>query len=234
MTPSPAAPASPPGAPIGPHLSTLTLHGLRYGELEREQEQAARLHLDACPACTERLQGQMAFRRAFEAAPPRIALPQPAAPSAWEQVKAWLRWTPLPVLALAAALLLVGLPDRGGDETRLKGGSAIEVLVQDHGVLDQGETLVPGDRIQIRVPAGPWAEAWVGDGRVVLSSFALQSESPTLSPFALTIDGEEGDEALVVVLSETPLTEDAALAAMQGRRMDGVSVRRIPLPKRVP
>ncbi len=225
------------------HLSTLALHQLRYGELEGEAEAAARRHLDSCPTCNQRFAAQQAFRAAFELKAPPIALPEPAGPSLWERARGWLRWAPAPALALAAALVLFvqldgAQPSGGvdgdspaGDQVRLKGQADIQVIVEDRGALDPGERIVAGDRIQLRIPQGPWQEAWVGDGEALIGHFALDKDGPSLSPFALTVDGEAGDEELVVLLAEEPLGEDAALAAMQGRRMKGVELRRLHLQK---
>ncbi|NOY25711.1 MAG: hypothetical protein GXP62_07535, partial [Oligoflexia bacterium] len=138
------------------HLNTLLLHQLRYGELDATATRAARTHLDACSACRDRHQSQLAFRRAFDVAPPPVRLPQQA-PSAWFRARAWLRWAPVPLLAAAMALVAVqfstpptarptdtltdtltdqSLPQT--DSTRLKGAADIVVLVQNAGVLDKG------------------------------------------------------------------------------------------------
>jgi len=223
------------------HLSTLRLHQLRTGELDPPQARAAQAHLDACPDCRRRMQSQQAFRHAFELQPPPVALPSPS-PSPWAALSRWARWAPLPVLVAALALVAVRVvpspidagPDAGpdaGSDTRLKGAQDLVVLVAGHGVLDPGEAIHPGDRLQLRVPAGAWQEAWVGDADGLIGHFELQTDRPTLSPFALTVDGEPGDEHLFVVLSDDPLDEEAAEAALAGRRMDGVSVRRLDLDK---
>lgn len=228
--------------PTSAHLSTLTLHQLRYGELEADEEQAAHAHLEACPDCRARHGQQVAFRQAFEASPPPITLPEtpvrdlraaaPAAPGLWERMRSWLRWAPAPALALAAAaVLVVSLPGDPDPTERTKGADDVVLVVQGQGILDPGEAIQPGDRLQIRVPAGPWHEAWVGDGEQLIGSFDLDPEHATISPFALDVDGEPGDEELVIILTEEPLGEDGAAAAMRGRRMDGVLVRRLTLDK---
>lgn len=230
-SPAPEARVAPPPTQAG-HLSTLTLHQLRYGELDGPQARAAQAHLEGCEECRSRHQSQLAFRRAFEVKAPPLALPQ-ARPSLWERAQAWLRWAPVPVLVAALALVAVRVaaPDADPDATRLKGDGEVVVLVEDHGVLDPGEAIRPGDRIQLRIPAGLGAEAWVGDADGLIGRFPLDPDQPTLSPFALTVDGQAGDEELVVVLSREPLDRQAAQAAASGRRMSGVEVRRIALQK---
>ena len=222
-------PSADPGAG---HLSTLTLHQLRYGELEADRARQAQAHLTGCERCRSRHQAQLAFRHAFELKAPPITLPA-SRPSAWEQARSWLRWAPIPMLVAALALVAVrvGTPGASDEETRLKGSTDVVVLVEDQGVLDQGESIHPGDRLQIRVPAGSGSEAWVGDADGVIGRFDLEQDQATLSPFALTVDAEAGDEQLVVVLSAEPLDRAAAAAAMQGRSMSGVQVRRLSLRK---
>ncbi len=219
--------------PPSPHLSTLTLHQLRYGELGAGDARTARAHVDACEACRQRLNAQQSFRAAFELKAPEITLPSTSTPSVWERLGGWLRPAPLgAVLVAAAAVIAVAvLPGDPADGTRVKGSADVQVIVEGHGALDDGEHIAPGDRLQIRVPAGSGAEAWVGDGDAIIGHFDLQPGAPTLSPFALTVDAEAGDEELILVLSDTPLTEADARDAMSGHRMDGVEIRRLWLPK---
>ena len=214
----------------GAHLSTLRLHQLRTGELGRDEARTAQAHVAACPVCRDRLKAQLAFRRAFEVQPPPVALP-PRVPGAWSRWSRWLRWTPMPLLLAALALIVIHIAPPHGTDTRLKGGKDVVVLVAGHGALVPGEAVHPGDRLQLRVPAGDWQEAWVGDADGLIGHFALRPDQPTLSPFALTVDDQLGDEQLVIVLSTDPLDQGSASAALRGRRMDGVVVRRLPLHK---
>lgn len=239
---------------MSPHLSTLTLHRLRYDELHGDELRQAQAHLEACESCRGRLGAQQAFRRAFEAAPPRLALPaEPPPRTLGQRLRALdLRWLWAPALALAVAALLVlpgrlplgggggGLVEegRGGlveggpeDEGRVKGAAGVLILVEERGVLGEGEAVHPGDRLQLRLPPGSGSEAWVGDRDGPIGRFALSPDGPTLSPFALTVDAEEGDEELILVLSAEPLDRQAAGQAMKGRAIEGVRVQRIRLRK---
>ena len=215
------------------HVSTLTLHRLRYGELDGSEVRSVRGHIDACDACRARLQAQEAHRAAFVAAPVPDAIRalRPKARRPWWQLAG------LPALAVAAAaLLFVALPD-GGDGVRLKGGGGdVEVLVQSGGAGDahvwaSGEALRAGDRVQVRVPPGPWSHAWLSDGRELIADFEVSRGRATLAPFSLELDGAPGDERLVLILSEDPLGEAAARAALTGPPPSGVTVQRLTLTK---
>ena len=73
------------------HPSTLTLHRLRYGELDEPESAALRAHLKDCEACAARLRAQENHRAAFELAPvpPAIRAATAAAPRrSWR----WLAW----------------------------------------------------------------------------------------------------------------------------------------------
>jgi hypothetical protein len=139
---------------------------------------------------------------------------------------------PLPVL-IAAALLggCATSPPPEPDDTRDKGGSAVEILVDGRGWLAPGDAIHPGERIQVRVPAGAPGEVWIGDGERVLGHFAVAAARPTLSPFALMVDAAPGDEVLVVVRSSSPIAGKTAQAAMNGGKLDGVQVTRLHLTK---
>jgi len=223
-----------------PHLSTLLLHRLRYGELSAAERASAEAHLSACESCRGRHQAQQAFRRAFEAAPPRLVLPEPA-PSIWQRLRRYALPVLIPTLAVALAVIALRVwpsPTGAGphDDTRLKGGLILEqpglaILVEDHGLLGEDEALRPGDRIQLRLPPGLGVEAWVGDRDGPVGRFDLDPTAPTLSPFALSIDGEAGDEELILVLSDEPLDRATAARAMNGERLPGVRVERILLRK---
>lgn len=242
-------PLHPPEAPANgeqAHLSTLLLHQLRYGEMEPVAMQAARLHVDSCQRCQSRLSAQQANRSAFEVRPVPAALRDLPSPSLWLRLLRLLQTDALvvPGLAVAAALLLlvVGTTRPGEhdalapDGVRSKGSTEVELILEGEGLMEAGASVQAGDRIQIRVPAGPYAEAWVGDADQVLGHFDLQPEKATLAPFALTIDDEPGAESLTVILSEAPLARSEAEGYLkrQSTRATppaGVRIQRLYLPK---
>ena len=221
------------------HISTLKLHRLRYGELDEAEVRAIRTHVEGCARCAERLQVQEQERAAFVATPVpdaiRALAAQEAAPTLAERLQGWFR-QPLLVgglaLAAAATIAVVSLP---GDSsyTGIKGQHLVEVVVQDHGTLDpDAESIHPGDRLQLRIPPGDWEQVWVGDEEAWLGSFPVTpSKSWHLMPFSLEVDSQPGPEEIVVVLSNHPLTEQEANAALAGKKLGGVQVEQLQLHK---
>jgi len=210
-------------------ISTLTLHRYRLGELSPDEAAAVRAALEANPAEAARYRAQEALRAEFALRPVPPAIRALSAPRA-----RWSLWG-LPALAAAAALTLVVLlpsPPPLSEDTRLKGlSSRVDVLVEGRGVLDPGEALHPGDRVQIRVPAGAHVEAWVGEGRRVLGRFDTATDHPTLAPFALTLDEAPGDEQMVILLADRHLQPGSVPALLEGELPRGVERLTVRLPK---
>ena len=211
------------------HISTLTLHRYRLGELSSEEAAAVRAALEARPEEAARLRSQEQLRAEFALRPVPPAIRALSAPRA-----RWSLWG-LPALAAAFGLGLVVLlpaPPPPSEEIRFKGiSSRIDVLVEGRGLLDPGEALHPGDRVQVRVPAGPHVEAWVGEGSRVLGRFDTATDHPTLAPFALTLDEAPGDEQMVILLSERHLQPGTVPGLLQGELPRGVERLSVRLPK---
>lgn len=204
------------------HLSTLDLHQLRYGELPRPRDTAARAHLDACDRCRARYQAQVAARAAFELqpVPPALRTPAPRPGLA--------RWLGLPAFAAlaVATLLAVGArPDPSGgpiaEITRAK-GEPVVVVAQGRGALTRDARVLAGDRLQVEISPGPWGEAWVADRAEILGRFPVRADGPTLSPFSLTLDAAPGAEHLVVVLAPAGTPEAQVTRALAGDPQPGL------------
>jgi hypothetical protein len=213
------------------HISTLKLHQLRYGELSHAEEVKLRSHLDTCQHCAARLAAQDNHRAAFELMPIPQALQAPAVPSLWRRI---LQRPLLAPALLAALALLIAVPQSSllTPDILTKGSGEIEILVEDHGVLDVGESIRPGDRIQLRIPAGDWVEVWVGDGEEWLGRFQVHSsERYQLVPFSLKVDASPGPEQLVVLLSNHPVEHHEAERARTGSDLDGIELRSLTLDK---
>ncbi len=145
------------------HPSTLTLHRLRYGELDAEAIRELEAHLDRCATCRERLRAQRADRAAFELAPLPPSIRAAAAPPSlgWR----WARVL-IPAASLAAALSLLPVPEEASraisepalEAGRTKGaGADLEVWLEDGDrarPLGAGDTVRAGDRVQLRYRAG--------------------------------------------------------------------------------
>lgn len=233
------------------HLSTLTLHRLRYGELSGEAAEQARAHLESCAQCAARLRAQENHRAAFELQPVPEALRDLArgtdpGSTAWR----WPRWL-VAGLALAAAALfaVVAVPrlqDQGAhqaDITRLKGSGALFEVWLDTpsgpAILQEGEKVHPEDRIQVRFrrPSAPWATlAGVDvDGQVeIYGSWKADMDTTDwqIAPFALELDDSPGNLRLVLVFTQAkPGDATVEGAARTGHLPIAGEVRTITLEK---
>ena len=212
------------------HVSTLDLHRLRYGELDKARTAEVRAHVDGCPVCTERLQAQHAVRAEFEVRPVPAALRDAARRP---RVPTWV-WALVPGLLVAALAFVVVLPtdvSSSYEDVRYKGGG-VEILLEGQGVIDPDATRFhAGDRIQVRIAPGHAGQAWVTDGHQVLGTFPVEAGKATLAPFSLTLDAEPGTEELVVLVAREKLRDDQIQRILVGRRMPGVDVTYVELQK---
>ncbi len=229
------------------HLSTLTLHQLRYGELSLDQEREVRGHLEDCARCAGLLAQQEAQRHEFELLPVPDAIRRASRPSPWRRVAAALTSWQGGLALAAAALLAFVLVGQGGpgsmsdatgsrdatgqDTIRYKNAGTVDVLVDGKGRLEAGQTLSAGDRVQLQVAPGDWRHAWATDGKAFWAPFALAAGKATLSPFGLTLDDSTGDEAVILVLSVERLDEAEARAAVSGSAAEGIEVVTVTLPR---
>lgn len=252
MTPMPNA-----RVPVEGHLSTLTLHRLRYGELEEEALSEARAHLACCPRCSARLAVQQQERAAFVLQPMPEAIRQiaePARRSWWRELlplvgalaAAAALFIAVPVLRTQPASPIEGVAYRGEDPpqatVRARPHSAppiIEAWVdQGQGLrrLGSGDKLGMGDRVQLAYdPRGSSSVAIAGrdsSGLVeVYTTRAPTGVGLVKMPFALTLDGAPGVQELFVVGSDRPLDELRVKAAIM-TGVPGTRVARIVIPKK--
>ena len=205
------------------HLSTLTLHQFRYGELSSEQHREAQAHLEMCEHCAKRLRAQEQERQAFELRPVPEAIrnAKPAAAGWWRAFRRW--WGPVGLaMAAAVALIIVSLPP----ESREKGTppDALEVWV-DAGEgprpLRPNEALTEGDRVQLTYRAdGSTQVAFAGrdhTGVVELYGGRPVPPGPGMrnAPFALALDDAPGPQEFFVILSDRPLDDATVIRAVQ-------------------
>ena len=210
------------------HLSTLTLHQLRYGELEGPEAAQARAHLQTCERCSQLLQQQHAHREEFVLKPVPEALKElegvPTAPW-WRRLLVW----GTPALALAAAILLVPTvllddpePTQPEEIVTAKGGFHLEAWVDTPDgpmVLDEGSTLSAGDRVQLKFATQGRQHVGFGgiDGSGAVEVYGMttgEGEGLQNAPFALTLDDSPGTQRFVAVFSDEELDEGAVREAI--------------------
>ncbi len=229
-----------------PHLSTLALHRLRYGEITGDERDKAAAHLDGCSRCQARLAVQERERAAFVLQP----VPAPLRRTVLRRVTehGFVRvLVPLALAAAAAIAIAVALPALREGEPSQEGNRIlyrgilpdIEVWV-DEGSGPRphrtGESLAAGDRVQLRYDAhGAAHVALAGrDSSGIVEIYTLAAPSGTgllTAPFALELDDSPGEQELFVVTSDEPLDEGRVQEALAGEVL-GVTVRRIAFPKR--
>ena len=232
------------------HLHTLTLHQLRYGELDGPSLAAARAHLDLCPACAERLRAQEAERAAFVARPVPAFVHQlarevePATPTAangglWLRMFAGLLVAAAVFLTVRTVRMEATTPTATEPTVRYRGElPSVEVWVrgeQGPRALRAGEAVAPGRAVQLKYdPHGASVVAIAGrdgSGRIeVYTTNAPTGIGLVTAPFALTLDGTPGPQELFVLGAHRTLDADTVRAAI-GNGVPGVRVARVRIEK---
>ncbi|MEQ1504059.1 MAG: hypothetical protein ABMB14_17585 [Myxococcota bacterium] len=238
------------------HLSTLTLHLLRYGELDGAPLAAARDHLDRCESCAGRLAYQERERAAFVVRPMPEAIRALGRPEHAEP--AWRRWlrdlAPFAIAAAAGATLFTAIPTvRTATTPGARGGDLAEPIDQivtrgelpaveawiDAGagprLLRADDVLGAGHRVQLAYdPHGASYVALAGrddSGEIeVYTTGAPTGIGLVRAPFALTLDGAPGDQELFVIGSDLPL-EPVQVKAAVATGVPGVRVARVVIHK---
>jgi len=223
------------------HPSELKLRALFAGEAVGD---AVKAHVEACPACAQRLAALRDEQARFEAEIPfeRFAAGVERAARTPRKTPTRLLSTANVRFALAIAatlLLLVGtqrLRATPDSTTRLKGGADVELVVagRDGGAqrlasVDPStpEALAPGERVRVGLKAGPWAYAVVVSldqtGAVSpvyedagQSLLLSKAEALQYLPDSLEFTGR-GLERVIVVFSDSPLSVDEVTAAARAR-----------------
>lgn len=237
-----------------PHLSTLALHKLRYGELGEAERRAAGAHLEACPVCRRRLGVQERTREEFVLQPVpadlqgTLASPARARSPRRGGASSWVQRLLLPWALVAAAAVFVGVPAlraarsvEAAEVVRTKGGaSGLEIWIDRDGprALRGTDVLHAGDRVQVLYdPEGAPFVAVAGrdpTGEIqVWGHLRPERDGLQPAPFALTLDTTPGFQEIVVVRSPFELTPDEVRRAVLGRSLPaGVEAERVLLPKR--
>jgi hypothetical protein len=235
------------------HLSRHTLTRLHAGELPCEEEARAAAHLQACAPCAHKRASLVSDAEAFERRIPfarfEVGVRQKLSPPA-PTSRRWLAGL-VPVLSLAAALLLLLVqPQQAGEGrtrglNRLKGASAVTLRIAAADGAQRTasplapEPLAPGDRVRIGYTAqeAGYVLALSVDAAGEVSLLYPQSGESLPAPGdgvehylpdSLEFTGS-GPEAVVVVLSPRPLgTQEAQEAARAAWRQAGGDVQRLP------
>jgi hypothetical protein len=196
-------------------------------------------HLASCAHCSARRAARAALRAEFHAEVATdlwraIQRRQAAVPG-----RRWRLWMGMPVLAAAAAtILLIAWPgQKPGIYTGPKGGPSLEVFCRRADQtfrLEPGQPLVPGDELRFLPQAAPPQARYIligsvdGGGRYTPfypshandQSVPLPPQGEAL-PGGIRIDDAPGPERLLVILSLRPISvaSAASIAEAQAARL---------------
>jgi len=223
----------------GPGCSAMRMRRLAAGEIEGAERAGLLEHVAGCARC-QGMQREIAEEgRALAAALPfedfaagvaeRLAEAKPLP----ARTRALRRWVPLALAATLVAAAAVPLVSRlatppRDDGTRVKGGAALSVYLQQAGgarLVPQGEPIPNAARLRLALSPGKRTHAAVilldADGAAVLYAGAA---TPGPLPDAFEWIGA-GEATVVAVLGDQPLDADS-LAARLAR--GGVEAARAP------
>ena len=224
-----------------PHLSSLELDALALGALDDVAARRAEEHLQACAAC----RAEAAALRESHAHFTTHVLPR-TLPALRARAAPWwsrrLTWIAAPVLAAAAALVMITVgtgPAPDGGDLLVKGGAALQVVVRrgDHTApVAAGATLAAGDEIRfvVATPRAGYLLIASVDGRgatTVYHPYGGSQSAPVAAaarlelPGSIRLDDAPGPERVVALWSSTPLPARAvtdALAAIGAGGADAI------------
>ncbi len=226
------------------HLSTLSLHQLRYGELDDTQEREARAHLAECEHCASLLAAQQNHREAFvlSPVPPALRELEPATPW-WRRLFAG-QWTG-PLAAVAALMLIVPIallvpgeedPITEEPEISEKGGIHLEAWLETNegpAILDENALLRAGDREQLKFasqgrPFASFGGLDEAGNTEVYGTVSTTGEGIETAPFALTLDDAPGRQRFFALFTwERPSEDTVRQSISSGQAPEGGILRSI-------
>lgn len=198
-----------------------------------------RSHLASCARCQRALEAIQAARAHFEAAVlPRTMdmVEQRARRRFWHRSLA--RWSLLPALAAAAALVLVvhgrDVPSAPEPELGIKGAATLRVFVQRSGrgvQVRDGDRLAPGDQIRFVVQPGGARYVLVasvdGTGNATIyfpydgrESGRIADDPRIELPGSIVLDAAAGPERIYALFSREPVRAETVK-----RRLGAIGAR---------
>ena len=225
------------------HLSTLTLHQLRYGELDAAEEETARAHLAHCDHCSGLLSAQQNHREAFvlSPVPPALRDLQPQTP--WWRRLFTGQWA-APLAAVAALMLIVPIalfvpgeaPIKEEPEITDKGGIHLEAWLETNegpAILGEDALLRAGDRVQLKFasqgrPFASFGGLDEAGNAEVYGTVSTSGEGIETAPFALTLDDAPGRQRFFALFTwERPSEDTVRQSISSGQAPEGGILRSI-------
>jgi hypothetical protein len=198
------------------HISSFDLDALALDALDDATARTARTHLAACAACRGDADDAAALRAQFASSALSRQVPARAT-----KRRVWV-WLAAPMLAAAAAILIVATRPRHPDDTLgIKGDATWQVVANRGGdtfAVADGTQLRAGDRIRfVIIPNGArfvLVASIDGSGTASIYYPYAGSESAEVSgarvelPGSIVLDAAPGPERLFAVLSDRPVAAD--------------------------
>lgn len=224
------------------HLLDLGIDALLAEELSAGELGDVNAHADGCAECAARVAAAKGILAEPLPLPPWRREPVQPANSPW-------RWAALlPVLAAAAALLAVVLPEGEGDYRARGSGFHVEVYRQADGasqLLVDGDRVHPGDALGFRVSLDEGQHVAIigADDRSVFpiwpsegGSRALEEGGPVALDSAFVLDEAPGTERVLGVACSEPfrLRSHEVRALLDGGERAGCAMEVVRLDKRAP
>lgn len=216
------------------HVSALALDAFALGALDAAAAAEVAAHLAGCEACRSERDLAADARAEF------LVVVLPRGLRARRRVRWW--WLAMPVLAIAA-LLVVLLPRPPADpELGVKGAASWQVFAYRNGrtfAVRDGAQLAAGDRIRFAIATGAARYLLVAsvDGRGAITIYhpygGTRSAPVETALFELdgsiVLDAAPGPERIYALLSDEPLAADAVSAELRGVAAGGaIAIRGTP------
>lgn len=216
------------------HVSALVLDRRSLGALSEQEARETDDHLGECVVCRGRLAAQRESFESFERYVLPALLPRLESRSQRFSISRLAAWFVVPVLALAALVVVVLPHGAVRDEVAVKGGANLQIFARRGSQVfaaTDGARLQPGDALRFAIQPGglPYLLIVSRDGAGQVSvyypfggteSARLDPDKRSELPGSVELDATLGEERIFAVLSRQPLEAAKVSARLAGPATD--------------